>query len=140
MCSGWVKGCDRWVWVVGSGRRRSGSGSGFGSGQVQQLWVSSENSWEFFFGISLSLPDIHLPAEIARFRQYEADAAGIFSGTKQEGYLYRCTGRYSTELTSLIYIHVHIAQEIVRSHYPTCNTYVKSNITSKMYKTHIFII
>ena len=41
LCSGWVKGWDRWVWVVGSGRRRSGSSSGFGSGQVQQLWVSS---------------------------------------------------------------------------------------------------
>ena len=46
-CVSWVfKGCNRWIWVVGSGRRRSGSGSGSGSGssQVQQLWVSSENS------------------------------------------------------------------------------------------------
>ena len=34
LCSGWVKGWDRWVWVVGSGRRRSGSSSGFGSDQV----------------------------------------------------------------------------------------------------------
>ena len=88
-CVSWVfKGCNRWIWVVGSGRRRSGSGFGSGSGssQVQQLWVSSENSWEFFFGISLSLPGIHLPAEIAGFcwhGRYEAGTASIFSDMKQ---------------------------------------------------------
>ena len=39
-------------------------------------------------------PDIHLPAEKARFRRYSRYAAGIFFGTKKEGYLYRCTSRY----------------------------------------------
>ena len=59
---------------------------------------------------------MHLLAEIAGFRRYgryTAGTAGIFSGTKQKGYLYRfagctiytgCTGRYGTKLTSLFAI------------------------------------
>ena len=43
-------------------------------------------------------------------------------------------------LVPSIYIHVHIAQEMVKSHYTTCNTYAKSDITSKTNKTHIFFI
>ena len=33
-------------------------------------------------------PGIHLLAETAGFRRYTADMAGIFSSTKQGGYLY----------------------------------------------------
>ena len=42
-------------------------------------------------------PGIHLSIKIVRFRrysQYAAGTTGIFSGTKQEDYLYRCTDRY----------------------------------------------
>ena len=56
-CVSWVfKGWDQWVWVVGSGRRRSGASFGSGSNQVQQLWVSSENSWEFSLGFLYLYP------------------------------------------------------------------------------------
>ena len=57
-------------WEEVSRRANINSSSGSSSGQVQQLWVSFENSWEFFFGISLSLPNIHFPAKTAEFRQY----------------------------------------------------------------------
>ena len=40
--------------------------------------------------------------EIVRYSQYEAGIAGIFSGMKQRGQAYRITGRYGTELTTLL--------------------------------------
>ena len=50
-------------------------------------------------------PGIHLPAETVEFRctgWCVAGTVGIFSGTKQVGYLYWITSRYDTELTFLV--------------------------------------
>ena len=50
-------------------------------------------------------PGIHLPIEIAGFRRTGwcvAGTVGIFSSTKQGGYLYWITSRYDTELTFLV--------------------------------------
>ena len=45
--------------------------------------------------------------EIGRYDRYEAGTAGIFSGTKQGGRVYRIAGRYGTVLTSMVYIPIY---------------------------------
>ena len=113
-CVSWVfKGWDQWVWVVGSGRRWSGASFGSGSNQVQQLWVSSENSWEFSLGF-LYLYSVSIyrpkqpnfagmasmrPVQLVFFsvRNKRGICTGALAGTVYTGR----TGRYSTELTSL---------------------------------------
>ena len=48
----------------------------------------------FFFLFFLFRSGMHLLAETAGFRRYAASTVGIFSGTKQRGYLYRFAGQY----------------------------------------------
>ena len=61
------------------------------------LLLSTRFSWLTQICISCFVfrPDIHLSAKTAGFRRYMTGTAGIFLGTKQEVYLYRCTDRCS---------------------------------------------